>query len=82
MLEARSRATGATRDSIDRAKRATPGMEKSAHRIFLGSENRIATLLLRDVAGRPRIRLFVDSANVARLEFLNETGQVVDAFPR
>jgi hypothetical protein len=82
MLETRSRATGAARDSIDRAIRATPGMEKSAHRIFLGSDNRTATLLLRDVAGRPRVRLYVDSANVARLEFLNETGQVVDAFPR
>ena len=82
MVEARSRATGPARDSIDRAIRATPGMEKSAHRIFLGSENRNATLLLRDVAGRPRVRLYVDSANVARLEFLNESGQVVDAFPR
>lgn len=82
MLEARSNATGAARDSIDRAIRATPGIEQSAHRIFLGSENRNATLLLRDVAGRPRIRLSVDSANVARLEFLDETGQVVDAYPR
>ena len=82
MLEARSRATGAARDSIDRAIRATPGIEKSAHLIFLGSENRTATLLLRDIAGRPRIRLSVDSANVARLEFLSETGEVVDAYPR
>jgi hypothetical protein len=82
MLQARAKATGAVRDSIDRVIRATPGMDKSAHRIFLGSENRNATLLLRDVAGRPRVRLYVDSANVARLEFLNETGAVVDAFPR
>lgn len=81
-LEARSRATGAARDSIDRVIRAIPGMDKSAHRVFLGSDNRVATLLLRDPQGRPRIRMYVDSASVARLEFLNETGQVVNAFPR
>lgn len=82
LIEARARATGAARDSLDRVLRETPGIEQSAHRIFLGSDNRTATLLLRDVAGRPRVRLFVDTANVARLEFLNESGQVVDAFPR
>jgi hypothetical protein len=82
IIDERSRATGAARDSIDRVLRAIPGMEKSAHRIFLGSDNRTATLLLRDTGGRPRIRLYVDTANVARLEFLDETGAVVDAFPR
>jgi hypothetical protein len=82
ILDQRSRATGAVRDSLDAVLRAIPGMDKSAHRIFLGSDNRTAVLMLRDVAGRPRIRMFVDSANVARLEFLNEAGEVVDAFPR
>jgi hypothetical protein len=82
MLDARSRATGAVRDSLDRVIRAVPGMEKTAHRIFLGSDNRTATLLLRDTDGRPRIRLYVDSTNVARLEFLSAAGEVVDAFPR
>lgn len=82
ILDARSRATGAARDSIQRVLSAIPGMDKSAHRVFLGSDNRTAALILRDTGGRPRIRLFVDDANVARLEFLNEAGQVVDAFPR
>jgi hypothetical protein len=82
IVDARSRLTGAARDSIDRVLRAIPGMEKTAHRIFLGSDNRTATLLLRDTGGRARIRLYVDTANVARLEFLDEAGQVVDAFPR
>lgn len=82
IIQARSQATGAVRDSIDRVLAAMPGMDKSAHRIFLGSDNRTATLLLRDVAGRPRIRMYVDTANLARLEFLDEKGQVVDAFPR
>jgi hypothetical protein len=57
-------------------------MDRSAHRVFIGSDNRTATLLMRDVAGRPRIRMFVDSMNVARLEFLDEAGQVVNAYPR
>jgi hypothetical protein len=82
IVDARSRATGAARDSIDQVLRSIPGMDQTAHRIFLGSANRTATLLLRDTGGRPRIRLYVDTADVARLEFLDETGQVVDAFPR
>jgi len=83
MIEARSRATTpAARDSIQRLLTAIPGMDRNAHRVFLGSDNRTATLLMRDVAGRPRIRMYVDSMNVARLEFLDEAGQVVNAFPR
>jgi hypothetical protein len=82
MLDARSRATPAVRDSLTRVIQAMPGMDRSAHRVFIGSDNRTATLLMRDVAGRPRIRMFVDSMNVARLEFLDEAGQVVNAYPR
>lgn len=82
IVDARSRATGAARDSIDQLLRSYPGMDRTAHRIFLGSDNRTATLLLRGTDGRPRIRLYVDTANVARLEFLDEAGTVVDAFPR
>lgn len=82
IIEARSRATGAARDSINEVLRAIPGMDQSAHRIYLGSDNRTATLLLRDTRGRARIRMYVDTANVARLEFLDEAGEVVDAFPR
>lgn len=82
IIDARSRATGAARDSIQRVLAAIPGMDRSAHRVFLGSDNRTAILLMRDVRGRPRIRMYVDSMSVARLEFLDEAGQVVSAFPR
>lgn len=82
ILEQRANASGAVRDSLEQVLREIPGMDQSAHRIFLGSENRTATLLLRDTEGRPRVRLYVDAANAARLEFLDETGKVVDAFPR
>jgi hypothetical protein len=54
----------------------------SAHRIFLGSRDRDAHLLIRDTAGRPRIRLSVDREDVARLEFLDAAGNVTAAFPQ
>ena len=53
----------------------------AAHRIFLGSQNRTAVLQIRDQAGRPPIRLCVDSADTARLEFLDANGQVVRTLP-
>ena len=46
-------------------------------RIFLGSQNRTAELRIRDTAGRNRIRLYVDSLDVPRLEFLDASGEVV-----
>ncbi|MCI0434519.1 MAG: hypothetical protein L0271_12895 [Gemmatimonadetes bacterium] len=52
-----------------------------AQRIFLGSQDRMAALRINDTQGRPRIRMYVDSANAARLEFLNERGEVVESWP-
>jgi hypothetical protein len=36
---------------------------------------------ITDRAGRARNRMFVDSAHVARLEFLDETGRVIQTLP-
>jgi hypothetical protein len=52
-----------------------------AQRLFLGSQNKTAALRINDTLGRTRIRLFVDSLNVARMEFLDERGRVVHAVP-
>jgi hypothetical protein len=52
-----------------------------AQRLFLGSQNKTAALRINDTLGRTRIRLFVDSLNVARLEFLDERGRVVHTVP-
>jgi hypothetical protein len=82
ILDARSRATGAARDSIDRVIQGLRQRGGGADRVFLGSANRTATLLLRDTEGRARIRLYVDSAAVARLEFLDSAGAVLHAFPQ
>jgi hypothetical protein len=81
LVDARTRATGAALDSIE-AEIAGFRQGASAHRIFLGSRDRTASLLIRDTEGRPRIRLYVDADDVARLEFLDSDGRVVAEFPR
>jgi hypothetical protein len=81
LVAARREATGAARDSLDARVAALRERSASAHRIFLGSEDGTATLTLEDTSGRPRIRMFVDSTDVARLEFLDGAGAVVQAYP-
>lgn len=50
-------------------------------RVFVGSRNRTAQLLLKDSHGRPRARLLIDESDEARLEFLDEKGEVKARFP-
>jgi hypothetical protein len=54
----------------------------SAQRIFVGSDNDTAMVRLRDRSGRDRIRMTVDSEGVARLEFLDAAGTVMDRLHR
>src|SRR5262249_34393991 len=56
--------------------------ELGAERVFVGSNDGTAMVRLRDTAGRNRIRLFVDRAHQARLEFLDEKGEVVYRIPQ
>ncbi len=84
LVDARQKATGAARDSVEAAIRElerTAGW-LAAHRIFLGSQDRTAMLLMKDRAGRARIRLYVDTLDVARLEFLDAEGRVTSSLPR
>lgn len=81
LLEARLNATGAARDSIQQQIQAIASQSPSAHRVYLGSTNKTATLVLRDKSGAARIRMYVDSMDVARLEFLDTAGSVLHAFP-
>lgn len=81
VVDARSRATGAALDSLEGIIEGWREDGLSAQRIFLGSADRTAALLMRDPEGRPRIRLSVDSAGVARLEFLDTDGSVVHSLP-
>lgn len=70
-------ASAAARPALEAQLRNT-----SAQRIFVGSDNETATVRLRDRAGRDRIRLTVDPEGVARLEFLDAAGTVVDSLPK
>lgn len=50
-------------------------------RVFLGSKDRAAQLLLKDSQGRVRARLVIDVNDTAQLEFLDEGGKVTAHFP-
>jgi hypothetical protein len=76
LAEARRTATGAARDSAEQALRELASSGLGAQRAFLGSRNRTASLVLQDPQGRTRVRLSVDSLGVARLQFLDEAGEV------
>jgi hypothetical protein len=49
-----------------------------AQRVFVGKQrNKTATVTLADAQSRPRLRLVVDSAGAARIEFLDDAGKVL-----
>ena len=50
-------------------------------RLFVGSQDEVAQIQLRGTDGKMRVRLYVDSTNVARLEFMNADGEVTSSFP-
>lgn len=50
-------------------------------RVFVGQRGKTALLRMNDMRGRERIRMVVDSVDVARLEFLNDSGRVVHRIP-
>jgi hypothetical protein len=67
------------RDSVIRKFRAD---FPAAQRVYVGRDrSKTATLLLGDAQGRTRLRLAVDSAGVARIEFLDEKGNVTSRLP-
>ena len=51
-------------------------------RLFAGERGKTAEVELRDMNGRQRLRLVVDSLGSARLEFLDQRGVVVERVPR
>ncbi|MEM6846044.1 MAG: hypothetical protein AAF944_18090 [Bacteroidota bacterium] len=55
--------------------------ELGYERLFLGSENEIPQLTMKDKFGKERVKLFVDSTNIAKLHFFDENGNLIDEFP-
>lgn len=62
-------------------ERAMPEIQGTAPRVRLGSARRSAVLDMNDTRGRTRIRLVVDSLDVARLEFRDAAGRIVLRLP-
>jgi len=77
MREQAQKASGEERKVIEEKMRGT-----SAQRIFVGSEEETAMVRMRDRSGRDRIRLSVGPQGLAQLEFLDETGKVVERLPK
>jgi len=50
-------------------------------RLFIGSDNEVPQVTMKDVFGNERIKLFIDSSNVAKLQFFDEKGIVIGEFP-
>ena len=78
MLEATPEERDAMRQqNADARARGDYGVQ----RLFVGSRDGTAQVQLRDTRGRERIRLFVNEADEARLEFLDQMGEVVAVYP-
>jgi hypothetical protein len=68
----KTRRLAAVRDSVVKLGLA------GAQRVFVGKQrDKTATVVLADGNARPRLRLLVDSAGTARIEFLDDAGKIV-----
>jgi hypothetical protein len=74
---------GPKRDSIKKVLIARVPLDQlAAKRVFLGRDtSKSAILSLSDRAGKPRLRLYVDSVGNAKINFLDAAGRVVRTIP-
>ena len=69
-------------EAMKKFQEAADRGEFGATRVFIGkNRDRSAAIILSDTRGKPRIRMLVDAAGAARLEFLDENGKVVHSLP-
>jgi hypothetical protein len=47
-----------------------------SERIFIGSNNTVPQLVLKDTKGNERLKIFIDSLDVARIQFLDKSGNI------
>jgi len=65
-----------------RERAAADGLA-GVQRVFVGrTPQNDAVVVLMDTKGKPRIRMSVDGANAASLQFLDEAGKTVASFPK
>jgi hypothetical protein len=80
--DAVDRAVGEEKERLVRELRdAAVRGEFGAQRVFVGSDDRTATVGLKDPAGRDRVRISVDTAGVPRMDFLDDQGRVTYRLP-
>ena len=73
-------ADAAARDQA--IKQARASMPPSPRRVFVGKEtDRSAAIMLADADGHPRLRLRVEAAGQASIEFLDRDGNVTQRIP-
>lgn len=77
--EGQKLAPGAEKDALlKRLMEPTPGNPAYAQRVFVGKDpDKSAVMLLSDKAGKPRLRLLVDSMGNASIDFLDAQGHTV-----
>lgn len=63
------------------AKAAALDPIRAPDRVFVGKSNGNAAVFLFDAKGQPRIKMVVDANNVARLDFLDAAGNVIQRLP-
>jgi hypothetical protein len=74
-------APGPARETIDRERRQARDRVAGTPRLFVGSQDKVAKVELRDALGHVRARLAVDAAGAAHLEFLDEAGKTTAVYP-
>lgn len=72
---------GAARDSVNAERLRVRARVAGTPRMFIGSEDRVAKVEMRDAAGRVRLRMLVDSTGTGRLVFLDSAGRVTAVYP-
>ncbi|MDY8137685.1 hypothetical protein [Aquimarina sp. 2201CG5-10] len=70
------------KEIIDEIRSMKKNGDLGTERVFLGSYNEIPQLTMKDNLGNERIKLFIDSSNIARLNFYNDKGVLLDKFPK
>jgi hypothetical protein len=74
--------TAARSAALRRLAEPRDGTPLVARRVFVGrDQTKSAVVNLHDRAGKPRLRLIVDSLGSARVEFLDATGKVTQTLP-
>ena len=76
--KAQKMSAGPAKDALmQRVMEPKPGQKAFAQRVFVGKDpSKTAMVSLSDRLGRPRLQLLVDSNGVARLNFLDQQGNV------